>query len=1131
VSDMTTGQIVGGIAGAVIGYFTPVGPVAGFALGSGVGGAIDPQVIEGPRRADLRVQVSELGWSIPILYGICGTSGNVFWAPDLIDVETAGGGSGKGGPEQKNHTYLANFAILICEGPRSLGRIWAGPEKRLVRDAEGLLESGEITFYSGTDDQLPDPLMEAYRGVGNVSANRGWCFLVWKNFSTENDGNMVPFLTIETGAVASEEESGDLGTVWPVGPVHVDTTAGTYSVGYSGTRDGVVTRNLSDDSYVANFHPAGFSLESQIQSFYDDDRGRVIFVGPAGYRWMDTATGVRGEASVFSGWNGIPAGSWSTVGGAYQGGMYVFLMQRPGTPNSYAVSILDPDAYTTEGWFSSPDFFIIDLGTYTLRNGFCGSRDPGDSYVMGVTNEGDVRKFVLSLGGGSTSIGACVANCDHAAVDPNTGYVWVVKLTAGALTVSVHDLVAEASIYSATIATEAFAIGSAPRLAAPFVFGNGLVLLIGDKYLATDYIVQFDAVAPAAPNLITGRYHGTASLGAGWWNPVTTRYWFVRAYGWANATTTGTLDTIALIAADNVAFPGSGFPLGAGGADIVTTQTLAEIVADLFRRAGLSPSQYDVSALESDIPDGFMVTGQTTVRAAIEQLQRAFFFDVREHATADGMVLQCVKRGATAIREIPDEHVGFFRSGSQPPREPVDSVRRMPDELTHTLTVKYNLKATDYSPASRSARRIVGVTGEPTARKSNTLDLSMVLTDTKATQIATANLNTEHVQAIGHTFTLPPEYGDVEPCDILGVYGHVMYVEQVRRTENGLVQHIQAVTDDSGTYDPIVLVEETPPNTQTIGVPGLTLLALLNVNAPRDSDNDAGFIAAACRADPSTRWRGARIMASADGGASYAAVGTITTEATIAETLEALGDFAGGNVNDERNALRLRMRSGSLASTNDDGLLAGVLHLIVGKEEIFGRDVTVEDNGDVTVRGLLRGRRGTGYAMGSHTVGETVVLYEPAKIVRVPQESSDIGVPRLYKGVSVGMSLADTPAQSFTNEGAALECYAPANLAGGRNADGDLLVQAIRGNRESAEWRDYVDVPMTEASEAYEIDIFTDDTFTTVVRTITGLSTPSATYTGDEQIADFGSLQDPVHWEIYQLSAIVGRGRGARAST
>ena len=51
-----------------------------------------------------------------------------------------------------------------------------------------------------------------------------------------------------------------------------------------------------------------------------------------------------------------------------------------------------------------------------------------------------------------------------------------------------------------------------------------------------------------------------------------------------------------------------------------------------------------------------------------------------------------------------------------------------------------------------------------------------------------------------------------------------------------------------------------------------------------------------------------------------------------------------------------------------------------------------------------------------------------------------------------------------------------------------------------------------------------------VVRTLTALSAPSASYTAAEQTTDFGAPQGLIHLVVYQLSAVAGRGFPSKAS-
>jgi hypothetical protein len=301
----------------------------------------------------------------------------------------------------------------------------------------------------------------------------------------------------------------------------------------------------------------------------------------------------------------------------------------------------------------------------------------------------------------------------------------------------------------------------------------------------------------------------------------------------------------------------------------------------------------------------------------------------------------------------------------------------------------------------------------------------------------------------------------------------------------------------------------------------------VNINMLRDTDSDAGFYASACGYD--STWRAAMLYRSVDAGASYQAISAFTAPAVIGTLLDVLGDFGGGNVPDEINSFAVQLTSGTLSSVSYAGLLAGAQVAVVGAEILCFRTASLNLDGSYTVSGLLRGRRGSEYAMATHGAGERFVLASSATFKRILAETADLGMARLYKAVTDGSTLASAVAQSFTNVGAGLKPYAPVQLGGGRNAAGDLTLNWVRRNRISGEWRDSVDVPMSEASEAYEVEIW-NSTRSTLKRTFTGLSSPTASYSAADQTTDFGSQQAVIQVSVYQLSAIVGRGYETQAS-
>jgi hypothetical protein len=131
----------------------------------------------------------------------------------------------------------------------------------------------------------------------------------------------------------------------------------------------------------------------------------------------------------------------------------------------------------------------------------------------------------------------------------------------------------------------------------------------------------------------------------------------------------------------------------------------------------------------------------------------------------------------------------------------------------------------------------------------------------------------------------------------------------------------------------------------------------------------------------------------------------------------------------------------------------------------------------------------------------------------------DLGVSRTYKTVSTG--LGDGTVQTLVSQLRTLRPYAPVHIAGARDGSNNLTLTWTRRTRLGGHWQDLIDVPLGENSEAYEVDILDGGS---VIRTITGLSSPTAEYTAVQQAADGLTPGDPVTMEVFQLSDLVGRG-------
>jgi hypothetical protein len=696
-------------------------------------------------------------------------------------------------------TYAANFAVLICEGSgdKQLGRIWAGPEKRLVFDpSTQKLESGSIKFYDGAEDQLPDPLMESHLGAGNVPAYRGYAYIVIENFDvSKSDGNRIPFLTIEVG----QKDTSTPGSTAPenLGIAFFDKMmdGGSYFITtYNGSYYGVLKHRKSDMVLMHNRLLGGWEPTQYL--FYDVARDTVVRQrpgDPAGtYTTLVMDTGVTTEHSTVL---GIEAGSGGK-GACMANSKYVFAFNRPssGGIRFYTVNPATNTLLSTQTFDAAGSALQFLYGAAST-----------DGFVWGITADGNVRRF--DLDGTSTAsvvIGAAPANFggDNAGrFDPNTGWLWMYSRN-----------VSDASIaYSVVSSTALISFGTTPSIfngVSGWLFEPGAAYLFGNRWLAVDHYMPFDAGgSPMSEE--DGVYVGTADLQQAMYNDATNLLVGVR-YGGAYAISTGT---------DPASIPASTGYMGGvedstGGSTTLSYQTLAEVVTDLSLRAGLTADQIDVTQLTDQV-DGYIIANQVSVKDALALLMPAYYFDAAE----DQGKIKFVKRGGDIAVVIPDDALGAHPS-DQEGSDLYETTRVMDEELPSTLSVNYVLAATKYSPASKYARRLVGYSGDE-----QRMEFAMVFTDEKALHIAHVNLHDQWISRLRRKLSLGLEYAYLMPTDLIGVGGYGMRITQM--TQKGAYFELETVRDDSDTYTPNIIVTETPPPDETVSQPSLTLLELM----------------------------------------------------------------------------------------------------------------------------------------------------------------------------------------------------------------------------------------------------------------------------------------------------------------
>lgn len=552
----------------------------------------------------------------------------------------------------------------------------------------------------------------------------------------------------------------------------------------------------------------------------------------------------------------------------------------------------------------------------------------------------------------------------------------------------------------------------------------------------------------------------------------------------------------------------------------VQTETLASIVAAEMLQSGLlAGGDIDASALTQPVR-GYRIGSVAAIRSALEPLQGAWPFDVVQH----GYQIKCVARGGSSIVTVPAGDLDA-RAAGEASGIAVTCVREMDSVLPVRVSLKFLDVDREYNDNEQYAARL-----NTTAVNVLSLDLPIALTATEAAQIVERLLYLYWLERYDVSLTLPPTYNQVEPADVITVAAeegtYQLRLTKITYTQDGRLE-CDAKYNSAATYVATAVGESGAAVSGIIALDGLALFVPLDVPLLQDAGDQAGFPVA--MAGNSSAWPGGVLYQTTDGGQTWANVqGFASPGAVIGVATAAIG--AGRtDLIDKSSKLAVMLTSGTLSSITEAAMLNGGNHFAYGAdgrwEIIAAQTCTLQGDGSYILTDLLRGRAGTEWACGIHDAYDTLVLLDSAVLQFLQTSLNTIGTARTYRAVTNGQTLAQVADATFTYAGVNLECLSPVYLNGSRHpSTNDWSLDWIRRTRVGGEWRDYIDAPLSEASQAYEVDIFSSGSYGTLKRTLTGLTTPAATYTSAQQVTDFGSNQTTLYLKIYQLSANVGRG-------
>ncbi len=1168
--------VVGGIAGFAIGG--PFGAQVGMMLGGMIGATLFGPTVHGPRLNDLKVSASTYGVAIPEIYGTVRVGGNLIWTSGIRETKKTSR-AGKGGPKQTTYSYDATFAMGLCKGPiDGILRIWA--DSKLIYDVSGgatrrpttqdvfttifisLLTPKKkskrirVRVYNGTEEQLPDSLIEAKEGVGNVSGHRGLAYVVFERLALEDFGNRIPQLTFEvtksitksTQAITVKDETGD-DEITSNRRWLPDFDSGrilSFAVPASATR----LYNFADMKLMASSSAMAFNPIDNSISMITGDNLLLVANYPAGVGFSYYNTATLTQVSQHNSAGGVDnqfnpttqAVTLSTTGRIGHGrfvsgeasGRHIlhvdwrgvaFLMDQEGRLLSRFNAPFSP-AVLLEGKRNNTSSQII--GWRSANNRL---------ELFTVTTPGSAQYTTITDGVGTTWV-------------PYSDYT----LTSVNLQPMPGDKFRPLVVLYDPTDDHIFCLGIDPDKYSTegFSFGGDVVVF---KYsLATGtykFIQEHQGVYPPNDTTLNMRYSRLAGGSFSWVDKprlaapaqpqIDLQSGALISHRTTNDDLGGSLglegdqfwddETDSLFVSRFV----NGQPISYRLAtfESVTSITIPGIIEDICLRSGvLTPDDIDVSELTDAGIVGYAMDRVTTARDALKQMATAFLFDAYE----SDYKLKFRSRGGDTILNIPEDWL--VRSGNEGViRESITQELEMPLRMT----VNYYDVARDYQQGTQTAKRKSGPFPTMWTAKEDVVELPISWDADSAKQCAEKLLKTAWANRIGHQFSLPWRYLKYDPTDVIDITMENGTVYNLRLTEANIGSDFKieasAVSESATAYvsNAVGSVSEAPP--QTLDGDGSAFPIVINTPLIRDVDfNTTGL--SVCYISAGTNevsFNGTVVYM--DNGIDYQAIGVISGQTTSGYTATALPPTKAYESTDETTVLRVRLSDPSMeleSVTQDDMLNFDANAALVGDEIIQFRDAELLPSGEWALTGLLRARRGTNYAVNGHKTGELFLMLDTNSTGKFTRPPESYVTTRAFKAAPFSVSLADVFPTTYSLVPRDLMPYTPEDVKISDD-DVDVTISTQRRSRVTAPLRDgsgiihYKEGDMLSARMIFNVwigkglnDVTTvadpDKSFTEMLFNAAGEDLPlEITF----PVADLG-MEDTILVQIFEVGEVDG---------
>lgn len=1078
----------------------------------------------GPRLKDLNIPFSLYGLPIPVTFGVRRLYGNMIWAIPLketVKKKKKGGGKG-GGKKSKSeeYEYFATFAVgfgypgIQASTSRKVVRVWADGSLIYDRRTNGQtkVEGTSFAFYDGSETQMPDPTIEEKEGAGLVPPYRGMMYLVFKDLPVGPFGDRPPSISVEVADTTTPVKS--------VTNIYPDAIGGSRAQ-TDGLMDWTRYQYMSFDTgagYIRTYDLINNTVLSAVEA------------NPFGVGWQDNSSGGLQLATGVQTTNETPGYiPWlgKLICSAPGTGSTAVMLIDPysGVPSHWigadgpvvnaaypsnevtSLELADPNGNPYyRGYIPTGSFYACQL-VYNLywvdTYIFVQSTIYGDMTVLKLRGSDNVLDM-LTFENGTTYDEIVSGNQYEGYSDVffvQGSLIYRVQLKPNTMRIKTGS-VNTVMLYEKTLwKTMPSGINNLYYLKNE----EAVVVILDDG----SFFKYDDAGTELLATTLTGTLPDAHKKNKQCDDFSNGSYAFdtgsdVREIDFAFGTITtisgqgsGYTATSRFSDSNSRSIVGIGTS-GSGSNGTNQTQSMNNAVCRLFFdrlgdgripladflegiavMAGYDLSEIEISASIDDTIDGALITNVTTFRNIMDPVSTIYRFDIIESSGK----IKFVRKSLSAT---PNEFTVVEGETLLPDENSLEAVSfnlRREEEIAvpQRVNLRYVDKSLSYQLSMQFSTRSRTIETNQSENQI-TYEVPIVMTAAEAKALSYRALWTAWNSRVACGFRVPQKFLKIEPSDIgtvtaSGIEYSVRAVEVTYNNDftvsvkaNGwLSDENVTILADAGTGYPQTIPYTLGADAYIIDAP-----LLLGTHDMNFSGQFPVYVVIAART-PTADFTGGSMWAAYDGlefeedvaSTADSFVGIVPAVPTVPDSIlqtDYINTITvypkGGDATLLTSCTYLQMMNGANVAAYGNN----------GRWEIIQfQTVTDNGNGSYTLSGILRGRRGTDYAVDNHFAGDLFVLMDASWVEIISFPHSDVELSFRYKGVGFGQDQGSVIPQVAALEGYGALPWPPSGLEISRSLSaltGDITIEWDRRSRTVGELIDGAEYAPLDATEA-----------------------------------------------------------------